>query len=316
MHLSVFLLLLTAFFLWGFWANTIKMGRGIRFEFYYLDFLVGIFLVNLLLLLFFGERCKEISSLIQKDPRFVILSIVSGVLFNVATFFLVAGISLISLSYSYLLCFGTALIIDTLARFAINHFNNILFLFVGILLVFFSLSWIRIAFQKKENQIFLIKKLSYFLIIGGVLMGLFHPILVTSITLLATENIPSFLGYFFFSLGVLSCNLLMYPFFMKKPIFGHSLENVSFLKMPFKSHIWGGIGGVLWAFGFYLNLLTHEVAGYALFFGVHEASILMAFLWGILFWKEISISSPLYKYVALSFLSYFLGALILGSSLM
>ncbi len=314
MDFSLFFLLFAAFILWGSWANTIKLARGIRFEFYYLDFLGGLLLVTLCLLAFFASEYEGFSVLVAKEPRFVILSIVSGVLFNIATFFLVASISLIGLTYSYMLCFGIALITDSLALFVVSHFANVLFFVAGIFLVLLALFWIRLSFQESRQQL-LVKKLSYLVVVSGILMGLFHPILVNSVTILGTENISSFFGFTLFSLGVLGSNLVTFPFFMKRPVFGHSLENITFIKMPLKSHIWGLLGGSLWAVGFYLNLVTHKIAGYTLFFTTHEASILMAFSWGMLFWKEIPYKSPSYKHGVLAFVSYLLGALLLGSSL-
>ena len=49
------LMMVTSMICWGSWANTYKLTKGYRFELFYWDYAIGIFLVSLVLALTLGS---------------------------------------------------------------------------------------------------------------------------------------------------------------------------------------------------------------------------------------------------------------------
>ena len=84
-------------------------------------------------------------------------------------------------------------------------------------------------------------------VIGGVLMGMFFPLVEIG------KKGPGGLGPyaigFVFSVGVFLSTFVFNAYFMKKPVQGEPLRFSDYFRGTSKEHLWGIIGGVVWAVG-------------------------------------------------------------------
>src|SRR5207237_9773320 len=95
---SALLMMIASAICWGSWANTYKGVKSYRFELFYWDYAVGIFLISLVLAFTMGSTTNDASSFLNNihsaDPRNFYYTLVGGVVFNLANRFRVAPIDL------------------------------------------------------------------------------------------------------------------------------------------------------------------------------------------------------------------------------
>src|SRR2546425_965554 len=95
--LALLMMIASAVF-WGSWANTYKGARNYRFELFYWDYAIGIFLISLVLALTMGSAGNDPSSFLNNvrsaDTQNIVMAMIGGVVFNLANLLLVAGIDM------------------------------------------------------------------------------------------------------------------------------------------------------------------------------------------------------------------------------
>ncbi|MFZ0635369.1 MAG: hypothetical protein WAM08_07605, partial [Candidatus Acidiferrales bacterium] len=89
-------------FLWGSWANTYKGVKNYRFELFYWDYAIGIFLISLILALTMGSTGHDASSFLNNvrsaDTSNIGFAMIAGAIFNLANLLLVAAIDMAGLA--------------------------------------------------------------------------------------------------------------------------------------------------------------------------------------------------------------------------
>src|SRR6202451_4404259 len=78
---------------WGSWANTYKGVKNYRFELFYWDYAIGIFLISLILALTMGSTGNDANSFLNNvrsaDTNNIVSAMLGGVVFNLANLLLV-----------------------------------------------------------------------------------------------------------------------------------------------------------------------------------------------------------------------------------
>src|SRR6202023_3661968 len=78
---------------WGSWANTYKGVKNYRFELFYWDYAVGIFLISLILAFTMGSTGDSPTSFLNNvhsaDTKNIVSTMVGGAIFNLANLLLV-----------------------------------------------------------------------------------------------------------------------------------------------------------------------------------------------------------------------------------
>ena len=112
-------MMITSAVCWGSWANTYKGVEGYRFELFYWDYAVGIFLVSLVIALTMGSTGHDASSFLNNvhaaDSSNIINALIGGALFNLANLLLVAAIDMAGLAVAFPISIGIALVVGTVA---------------------------------------------------------------------------------------------------------------------------------------------------------------------------------------------------------
>src|SRR3978361_1552254 len=87
---------------WGSFANTFKGTKNYRFELYYWDYGVGIFLISLVLALSMGSFSvgpfSFIPNLHQAETSCLLSAAAGGFVFNIANVLLIAAIEMVGLA--------------------------------------------------------------------------------------------------------------------------------------------------------------------------------------------------------------------------
>src|ERR1700682_4488205 len=114
-------MMITSAICWGSWANIYKGVKNYRFELFYWDYAIGIFVVSLILALTMGSTGNDASSFLNNvrsaDTKNIVLTMVAGLIFNRATDLLVAAINMAGLAVAFPVAIGIALVVAVILSY-------------------------------------------------------------------------------------------------------------------------------------------------------------------------------------------------------
>ena len=129
--IALFMMIVSAI-CWGSWANTFKGVKNYRFELFYWDYAIGIFLISLVLALTMGSTGHDSSSFLNNvqsaDTSNIVSTMVGGAIFNLANLLLVAAIDMAGLAVAFPVSIGIALVVGTILSYVLQPKGNGLFL--------------------------------------------------------------------------------------------------------------------------------------------------------------------------------------------
>src|SRR5690349_23568372 len=121
---------------WGSWANTYKGVKSYRFELFYWDYAVGIFLISLVLAFTMGSTSNDAASFLNNirsaDGSNFIYTLVGGAVFNLANLLLVAAIDMAGLATAFPVSIGIALGVGVITSYLQQPKGNAGLLAVGV----------------------------------------------------------------------------------------------------------------------------------------------------------------------------------------
>src|SRR5215472_611335 len=130
------LMMITSAICWGSWANTYKGVKNYRFELFYWDYAIGIFLISLILAFTMGSTGNDASSFVNNvksaDTSNIVSTMVGGAIFNLANLLLVAAIDMAGLAVAFPVSIGIALVVGTVLSYILQPKGNVLFLMTGV----------------------------------------------------------------------------------------------------------------------------------------------------------------------------------------
>ena len=136
------LMMITSAVCWGSWANTYKGVKGYRFELFYWDYAVGIFLVSIVLAFTMGSTGNDSHSFLNNvhsaDTSNIINALIGGALFNLANLLLVAAIDMAGLAVAFPVSIGIALVVGTVLSYVLQPKGNAIFLALGVACAFLA----------------------------------------------------------------------------------------------------------------------------------------------------------------------------------
>src|ERR1700683_1080696 len=121
---------------WGSFANTFKVTKNYRFELYYWDYGVGIFLISVVLAFTMGSHAGGpsafLANLHQATATSLWYAAIGGFVFNIANVLLIAAIEMVGLAIAFPLAIGIALVEGTVVSYLIHPAGNATLLFAGV----------------------------------------------------------------------------------------------------------------------------------------------------------------------------------------
>jgi glucose uptake protein len=302
------LMMITSAICWGSWANTYKGVKNYRFELFYWDYAIGIFLISLVLGHTMGSTGHDASSLMNNvhsaDASNIISTLIGGAIFNLANLLLVAAIDMAGLAIAFPVSIGIALVVGVISSYALQPRGNAVLLGAGVVCALIAVVLDGKAYGSLASTGRKVSNKSIVTcIVSGVLMGLWAPFVAHAMT--KGNTLGPYSIAVFLTLGALLSCFIWNIYFMKKPLVGEPVNFTDFFRGPASGHILGLLGGVIWGTGMVFNLVAASFTGVAISYAIGQSAPMVAALWGVLAWKEFKgAGSKAYIYLFLMFVFY------------
>jgi len=308
-NLTIALLMMIASAIcWGSWANTYKGVKNYRFELFYWDYAIGIFIMSLLLAFTMGSSGHDASSFVANvraaDWSNIISTMVGGAIFNLANLLLVAAIDMAGLAVAFPVSIGIALVVGVVLSYALQPKGNAALLAVGVAFAVGAVVLDGKAYGNLPEGGRSVSRNSIIVsVVSGVLMGLWNPFVAYGTT--RGNALTPYTSIVFLTLGALLSCFIWNLYFMKHPLVGEPVSFSGFFSGPPAGHLLGLFGGLVWGVGTVFNVVAGKVTSYAIAYAIGQSAPMVAALWGVFAWKEFAGSGSRAKmYLALMFVFY------------
>ncbi|WP_048906513.1 GRP family sugar transporter [Pedobacter sp. V48] len=306
---------------WGSWANTQKLTQQKwRFELFYWDYVIGIFLFSLVGAFTMGSMGNNgrsfLTDLQQADFGNILSAAVGGLVFNLANILLTAAIAGAGMAVAFPIGIGLALIIGVVLNYALAQKGDPMLIALGVIAVTAAILLNAFAYRKHAGKNSPDKSVGKWItisIVAGILMSTFYPFIAAGMDL---QNFSSpdigkmtpYTAFFVFATGILLSNFIFNTILMRKPLEGTPLNYAAYFSGKLKYHGVGLLGGCIWGLGNLFNLIAAGKAGPAVSYGLGQGATLVAAFWGVIIWKEFKGSSPgVNLYITLMFMLFIIG---------
>jgi glucose uptake protein len=312
------LMMITSAVCWGSWANTYKGVKNYRFELFYWDYAVGIFLISLILALTMGSTGNDANSFLNNvhsaDTANIISTLIGGAIFNLANLLLVAAIDMAGLAVAFPVSIGIALVVGVVSSYALQSRGNVGLLAAGVVCAVIAVIMDGKAYGSLASAGRSVSQKSIVTcVVSGVLMGLWAPFVAHAMTNGNTLG-PYSIAVFLTLGALLSCSIWN-VYFMKKPLVGEPVDFSGFFRGPMSGHLLGLLGGVIWGTGMVFNLVAASFTGVAISYAIGQSAPMVAALWGVLAWKEFEgAGSKAKMYLGLMFVFYCFAILLVAKA--
>lgn len=309
-------MMVTSAICWGSWANTYKGVKNYRFELFYWDYAVGIFLISLILALTMGSSGKDASSFLNNvhsaDTSNFWFAMLAGVIFNLANLLLVAGIDMAGLAIAFPVSIGIALVVGVVLTYLREPKGNPVMLGAGVLCAIVAVVLDGKAYgQLPASNRGISRKSIITCIVSGVLMGLWSPL--SAHAMREGHGLGPYSLSVFFTLGALLSCFIWNIYFMRRPLVGEPVAFGGFFRAPLSGHMLGLLGGFIWGIGTVFNLVAGNSIGLAIAYAIGQSAPMVAALWGVLVWKEFAGANKQARaYLAMMFMFYVLAILLVA----
>jgi len=312
------LMMITSAICWGSWANTYKGVKNYRFELFYWDYAVGIFLISLIFAFTLGSTSNDANSFLNNvhsaDTSNIVSVMIGGAIFNLANLLLVAAIDMAGLAVAFPISIGIALVVGVVSSYILQPRGNGELLAAGVVCALIAVIMDGKAYASLASAGRPVSKKSIITcIVSGVLMGLWAPFVASAMT--KGNTLGPYSIAVFLTLGALLSCFIWNIYFMKKPLVRVPVDFNGFFKGPASGHMLGLIGGVIWSTGMVFNLVAANFTGVAISYAIGQSAPMVAALWGVLAWKEFAGAGSRAKlYLALMFVFYCLAILLVAKA--
>jgi glucose uptake protein len=321
-------MMITSAICWGSWANTYKGVKNYRFELFYWDYAIGIFLISLILGHTMGSTNNGPENLLHNihaaSANDAILAMVGGAIFNLANLLLVAAIDMAGLAVAFPVSIGIALVVGVISSYAQNPQGSAGLLAAGVFCAVIAVildgrAYSSLAAASRSISSATSRKSIVVCVVSGVLMGLWAPFMTRAMPHEVDGVMRGTLGPYaaaiFLTFGALLSCLVWNIFFMKYPLVGEPVKFSGFLSAPASGHILGLLGGFIWGIGMVFNLVAASFTGVAISYAIGQSAPMVAALWGLLAWKEFDGAPGRAKmYLVLMFVFYCLGIVLVAKA--
>ena len=272
---------------WGSWANTVKLTPGWRFQSFYWDYVVGVFLASVGFGLLLGGGSEFLAGLFASSSTAIAFALLSGFIFNAANQLLVAAIDIAGLAVAFPIGIGLALVIGVVLNYILAPAANPVALAIGVALVVLAIVVDAMAYRSREQGSESVPKRGiYISLLCGVLMGIFYPFLTRAMQ--GAEALNEYTVVPYFAIGVAICALPMNYWLMRKPFTGAPLGFTNYFSARPIWHFWGILGGSIWCAGLSFNVISSraQLVGPAVSYAIGQGATMISAAWGVFIWRE------------------------------
>jgi glucose uptake protein len=312
------LMMITSAICWGSWANTYKGVKNYRFELFYWDYAIGIFLMSLIWGHTLGSSGHDASSLANNihaaGTSNIVYALIGGAIFNLANLLLVAAIDMAGLAVAFPISIGIALVVGTVLSYGLQPKGNPTLLALGVLCALIAVILDGKAYGSLGRAEKSVSRKSLIVcIVSGVLMGLWAPFLTRAMT--TGNSLGPYSAVVFLTLGALLSCFIWNLYFMKHPLVGEPVSFSGFFHGPASGHALGILGGLIWGTGTVFNMVAAHLTGVAISYAIGQSAPMVAALWGVFVWKEFAgAGSKAKTYLAGMFIFYGFAILLIAKA--
>ncbi len=310
---------------WGSWANAQKLASNRwRFELFYWDYVFGMLLMALLFAFTLGSSGQYgrsfVEDVTQAEAANLGWAFMGGVIFNAANILLVAAIAIAGMSVAFPVGIGLALIVGVFLTYLNNPAESsavVLFLGVGVItaaIVLDALAYRSLSGQSRGGG----TKGLVLSVLCGLLMGCFYLCVSRAMSEPEQfEHLPAgklgpYSAMVLFSLGVLASNFAFNTAVMVKPFVGTPVPVSDYFKGTAKDHLWGIVGGMIWAVGMMFSIIAAGKASFPISYGLGQGATMVAAFWGVFIWREFREAPPrTNRLLTAMFAAYLVGLVLL-----
>jgi glucose uptake protein len=295
---------------WGSFANTFKGTKNYRFELYYWDYGLGIFLIAVVLAFtmgsFAGGPTAFLANMHSADGINLFYAALGGFVFNIANVLLIAGIEIVGLSIAFPISIGIALVEGVVLAYALQPRGNAALLGAGVFMALVAVVLVGKAYGALRSASDAVSRRGVMVcVISGLLMGVFAPFITRAMT--RGNTLTPYTSAVFLTLGAFLCCFVFNTILMRKPIVGTPVAAGDYFRAPAGYHALGLLGGAIWGTGTVFNFVAASLVGVAISYAIGQASPMVACLWGVFAWKEFRGANKRAKgYLAAMFAAYVL----------
>ncbi|ADB36218.1 GRP family sugar transporter [Spirosoma linguale] len=290
---------------WGSWANAQKyVTQSSPLYVFYRDYVYGILLASLLIgftLGSFGEQGRSlIADLQQARVSSLLIALAAGVVFNIGNMLLTVGISIAGISIAMPVGTGLSLAIGLVVNYLAEPKGSIPLLVVGAVAILVAMVFSALAYRTKQGQedagaSSANNRGIWIALAGGLVAGFFFRITAESLVpdLESPESglLTPYTSLLLFAVGVNLSNPLI-EYLVRRFLQTDEQDQPSYPQTPFKAHLAGLGGGVIWGLGMITLLLGTGQAGDAVSYGLSQGATIVSVLWGLFVWHEFKDAPP------------------------
>ncbi len=314
---AALLMMLGGMICWGSWPSIQKLTTGWRFELFYYDFAMGFFAAGALIAatlgtLFGSPTCWE--NLAAAGRSVIALTILSGVIWNIANVLLVNGIALVGMAVAFPVAIGLALVLSTIGGYLVMPRGNPMLLAAGVASVFAavivnSLAYRRAAAARKQAS----GKGIIVCLSAGILIATVGPVVGKALS--ARPQLGPYGITLLFTAAALASTFPLLYVIMRHPLEGSPTSAAGYWKGTAAQHAVGFSAGAVWTLGTALTWTAANQVGIALAMAIGQANPLVAAVWGVFVWHEFKGAPRRSKLLlVLMFALYVAGLVLLVSS--
>jgi glucose uptake protein len=297
------------------------MAKGYRFELFYIDYSIAVFLAATVAALTLGMMDSGVVDAKVMSLTFVdnlsttyklniVYALVGGAVFNLANMLLVAAIGVAGLAVAFPIGIGLALIGGAVMSYLVHPAGSAPLLFCGVALVFVAMVVSAMAHSAHSRPPLAkaaatvskpvpgaaraARKVSPALgiilsLASGVLMAAWYPLV--ELGKRGDLALGPYTAAFCFAVGVLLTTPVYSVFFMKMPVEGREVKFKHYFQARPTHHLIGLLGGLIWSVGTIANFAASSApstvnVGPAIAYALGQGAALISTLWGLLVWRE------------------------------
>jgi glucose uptake protein len=299
---------------WGSFANTFKLTRNYRFELYYWDFGLGIFLMSVVLAFTMGSTHGGLLSFLpnlhQADDINLFYAALGGFIFNIANVLLLAGIDIVGLAVAFPISIGIGLVEGVVLSYLLKPQGSATLLFSGVGMALVAVILIGKSYGAlRSGAATISRKGVWACVISGLLIGIFAPFVTKAMS--SGHSLTPYTTAVFLTLGAFICCFVFNPFLMRKPLAGPPINMSGYFGAPKSYHVLGLLGGAIWGTGTVFNFVAASVVGVPISYAIGQSAPMIATLWGVFAWHEFRGANTKAKLYLVGMLVAYLVALIL-----
>lgn len=285
-------LMILSMICWGSWANTFKLTRGVRFELFYWDYVIGVAVSALLLAILMDTPAASGASfpesLLTTRPAALAEAAAAGIVFNLANLLLVAAIAIAGLAVAFPVAIGTALIVGTALTFFVDHKGAPLIIALGVSFAAVAIVCCAAAYRAQARELQFTRRGVIICLVSGLLMASWAPLAASSMRAVSAQALTPLASFAVFAVAALISTLPFNLYLMRRPLIDVPVSMRQYSAGGIRWHLLGLLGGAVWAIGTASNLVAGKSVGFAVSYAIGQSAPLVASLWGIFVWKEFA----------------------------